>query len=44
MSNLFESLDTLLDLPFPAFEKKLAKLEEEFRDISVTDIDEEELE
>ena len=41
---LFSSLDSLIDLPFPAFEKKLVKLEEEFRNISVTDIDDEEIE
>lgn len=44
MESLFSSLDTLLDLPFPAFEKRLAKLEEEFRNIAITDIAEEELE
>ena len=41
---LFASLDSLIDLPFPAFEKRLIKLEEEFRNLSVTDIDEEEIE
>lgn len=42
--HLFSSLDSLIDLPFPAFEKKLTKLEEEFKNLSVTDIDEEEIE
>lgn len=41
---LFASLDSLIDLPFPAFEKRLIKLEEEFKNLSVTDIDEEEIE
>lgn len=41
---LFPSLDSLIDLPFSAFEKKLTKLEDEFKNISVTDIDDEELE
>lgn len=44
MQNIFASLDILLDLPYSAFEKKLAKFEEEFKNISVTDISEEELE
>ena len=44
MENIFASLDLLLDLPFAAFEKKLTKFEEEFKDISVSDISEEELE
>ncbi len=44
MENIFASLDTLLELPYSAFEKKLAKFEEEFKDISVMDISEEELE
>lgn len=44
MQTLFSALDTLLDLPFPAFEKRLTKFEEEFRNISVSDISEEELE
>ena len=44
MESLFSSLDTLLDLPFPAFEKRLSKLEEEFKNIAITDIAEEELE
>lgn len=44
MESLFSSLDTLLDLPFPAFEKRLTKLEEEFKNIAITDIAEEELE
>jgi hypothetical protein len=44
METLFNALDTLVDLPFPAFEKKLAKFEEEFKNISVSDISEEELE
>ena len=43
MQTLFQALDTLLDLPFPAFEKRLVKLEEEFRNMSITDISEEEL-
>lgn len=44
MESLFSSLDTLLDLPFPAFEKRLTKLEEEFKNIAITDVAEEELE
>lgn len=44
MESLFSSLDTLLELPFPAFEKRLTKLEEEFKNIAITDIAEEELE
>lgn len=44
MQRLFSDLDDILDLPFPAFEKRLAKLEEEFKNISITDISEEELE
>lgn len=44
MQPLFSALDTLLDLPFPAFEKKLTKFEEEFRNISISDVSEEELE
>lgn len=44
MQTLFESLDSLLELPFSAFEKRLSKLEEEFRKISISDIAEEELE
>ncbi|MCB9807241.1 hypothetical protein H6768_05175 [Candidatus Peribacteria bacterium] len=44
MQNLFTALDSLLDLPFPAFEKRLIKLEEEFQSLSVSDISEEELE
>lgn len=44
MESLFSSLDTLIDLPFPAFEKRLTKLEEEFKNIAITDIAEEELE
>lgn len=44
MESLFSSLDTLLDLPFSAFEKRLSKLEEEFKNIAITDIAEEELE
>lgn len=44
METLFSSLDTLLDLPFAAFEKRLSKLEEEFKNIAITDIAEEELE
>lgn len=43
MQKIFNALDTLLELPYPAFEKKLAKIEEEFRDTSLTDIAEEEL-
>ena len=43
MQPIFSTLDTLLDLPYPAFEKKLAKVEEEFRDMSITDVTEEEL-
>lgn len=44
MENLFSALDTLLDLPLPAFEKKLTKFEEDFKDASVSDVSEEELE
>lgn len=44
MHHIFSDLDTLIALPFQAFEKKLTKFEEEFKNISVTDIDEEELE
>lgn len=44
MQTLFSALDSLLDLPFPAFEKRLMKLEEEFKQISLSDISEEELE
>jgi hypothetical protein len=44
METLFSSLDTILDLPFHAFEKRLTKLEEEFKNIAITDIAEEELE
>jgi hypothetical protein len=44
MQTLFSSLDTLLDLPFPAFEKRLTKFEAEFRNISISDVSEEELE
>ncbi len=44
MQPLFSALDTLLDLPFPAFLKKLTKFEEDFRDISISDVSEEELE
>lgn len=43
MENLFSTLDTLLDLPLPAFEKKLTKFEEDFKDISISDVSEEEL-
>ena len=44
MESLFSALDTLLELPFPAFEKRLIKFEEEFKNISVSDVSEEELE
>lgn len=44
MEALFTALDALADLPFPAFEKKLSKFEEEFKNLSVSDISEEELE
>jgi hypothetical protein len=44
MESLFSALDTLLELPFPAFEKKLIKFEEEFRNLSISDISEEEIE
>lgn len=44
MQHLFSILDSLLELPYPAFEKKLAKVEEDFKDISLGDISEEELE
>lgn len=44
MESLFSALDTLLELPFPAFEKRLVKFEEEFRNLSISDVSEEELE
>lgn len=44
MQTLFSSLDSLLDIPFAAFEKKLTKFEEEYKNISVSDVSEEELE
>lgn len=44
MENLFDAMDSLLDLPFPAFEKKLTQLEEEFRNIDIAELSEEELE
>lgn len=44
METLFSSLDSLLDLPFSAFEKKLTKFEEDFKNISISDVSEEELE
>jgi hypothetical protein len=44
MESLFSALDTLLELPFPAFEKKLIKFEEEFKNLSISDISEEEIE
>jgi len=44
MQNIFSALDLLLDLPYAAFEKKLTKLEEDFRTLSIHDISEEELE
>lgn len=44
MQNIFASLDTLIDLPYSAFEKKLLKFEEEYKDIPATDLSEEELE
>lgn len=44
METLFSSLDLLLDLPFSAFEKKLTKFEEDFKNISISDVSEEELE
>ncbi len=44
MESLFSALDTLLELPFPAFEKKLIKFEEEFKKLSISDVSEEELE
>jgi hypothetical protein len=43
METLFSSLDTILDLPFSAFEKRLTKFEEDFRRISISDVSEEEL-
>jgi len=44
MESLFSGLDTLLELPFPAFEKKLVKFEEEFKNLSISDVSEEEIE
>lgn len=44
MESLFSALDTLLELPFPAFEKRLVKFEEEFKNLSISDVSEEELE
>jgi hypothetical protein len=44
MDHLFSTLDALLELPISAFEKKLTKFEEDFRNISLSDISEEELE
>ncbi len=44
MNHIFSELDTLIALPYNAFEKKLTKLEEEFRAISISDVVEEELE
>lgn len=40
---IFESFDSIVDLPYPAFEKKLEKLEETFRNISVDELDEDTL-
>lgn len=40
---LFESLDSIIDLPYPAFQKKLEKLEETFATISVDEINEDAL-
>ncbi len=40
---LFESLDSIIDLPYPAFQKKLEKLEETFATISVDEINEDTL-
>lgn len=37
---IFESFDTIIDLPYSAFEKKLEKLEENFRNISVDELNE----
>lgn len=37
---IFESFDSIIDLPYPAFEKKLEKLEETFRNISVDELNE----
>lgn len=44
MESLFSALDALLDLPFVAFEKKLSKFEEEFKNLSISDVSEEEIE
>lgn len=44
MESLFSALDTILELPFPAFEKRLIKFEEEFKNLSISDVSEEELE
>lgn len=40
---LFDALDSILDLPFSAFQKKLAKLEQEFQHISFDEVGDEEL-
>ncbi len=37
---IFESFDSIIDLPYPAFEKKLDKLEETFSNISVDEVNE----
>lgn len=37
---IFESFDSIIDLPYPAFEKKLEKLEETFANISVDELNE----
>lgn len=40
---IFESFDGIIDLPYPAFEKKLEKLEEGFSQISFEEINEDAL-
>jgi len=40
LMRIFESFDSIIDLPYPAFEKKLEKLEETFRNISVDELNE----
>ncbi len=44
MSHIFAALDDLLELPYGAFEKKLTKFEEEWKNLSLEDISDEELE
>jgi hypothetical protein len=44
MYTLFSSIDSIIDLPYAAFQKKLAQYEEEFKNIDVRDISDDELE